>query len=251
MRNSLKTLILGLSMALMAGCGADAPSMSPNAGKNLNGLVISAPAPNSGAQNPAQDLKVMLSDISSRYQRINSITSTITTYDSNGTKTVSSKAAACFQKPGKISIQVLEHTDGKAVGTKIVYLGSGQAKVKTKFFGFQVKVNLDLSDGRMCNTRGNTLAETGIVRMMSTLLDPNARTRILGQGALNGKPLAIVEVISNQSLRGITRELFFIDQQDKIPLVREMYEGNRLVYRSQFNNVALNGSLPSTAFTLD
>jgi outer membrane lipoprotein-sorting protein len=249
----LKALILGLTMALMAGCGADAPSMSPNAGKNLNGLVISTPDPNAnrGIQNPAQDLKVMLSDISARYQRINSISSTIITYDSNGTKTVSSKASACFQKPGKISVQVLEHTDGKAVGTKIVYLGSGQAKVKTKFFGFQVKVNLDLSDGRMCNTRGNTLAETGIVRMMSILLDPNAKTRVLGQGELNGKTLTIVEVISSQSLRGITKELYYIDQQEKIPLVREMYEGNRLVYRSQFNNVVLNGQLPANAFTLD
>lgn len=246
----LRRLALVMTIAFLAGCGAEAPSMSPNAGKNSRDLVLNAPS-NGVNQQQQVDYRQILSEVSRMYQQTNTISAQIICFDTNNGKTVSSRSMSYFSKPSKLSLQVLEHTDGKAVGTKIVHLGSGKAKVKTKFFGLQVKVDLDLSDSRMCNLRGDTLQDTGIVKMMSVLLDESAQVRVLGQGSLSGVPVTMLEVVSRQSLRGITREVFGIDNTRKMPVIREMYQGSKLVFRTQFSNIVPNATLPTNAFTLD
>ncbi|HBN08620.1 MAG TPA: hypothetical protein DD435_08220 [Cyanobacteria bacterium UBA8530] len=253
MKNNLKAIAVGIAVALLVGCGADAPSMAPDAARNSGNLVM---IPNNqNAQNPAQasaqDPRQILSGISTQYQRIQSLSSNMTTFCTANGKSSSCAVNAYFRKPGSLSVVITSNTDAKAVGTKVVYQGGTQCNVKTKFFGFAVKLNLAVTDSRLGSLRGDTLLDTGIVRMMEILLDPNAKHRILGNALLDGKPVTILEVISSRALKGITREIYYIDNQSKIPCVREMYEGNRMVFKCQFKNVVLNPQVPSSAFILD
>lgn len=244
-----KCLALLVALMMLAGCGAEAPTMSSNAGKKSRDLVVTPQQPSQ--QQPSFDTKALLSDIGQRYQSLQALQSQVIVYDAYNGKSTSSKSTSYFQKPNRFSVQVTEHTDSKAVGTKIAYTGGSEAKIKTKFFGFQVKLNLALSDSRICNLRGDSLNDTGIVRMMSILLDPQAQVRFMSQGTLAGAPIAMLEVVSQRSLRGITREVFCINLQSRLPVIREMYEGTRLTYRLQFTNILLDPQLPANAFTND
>jgi outer membrane lipoprotein-sorting protein len=254
MKNNLKAIAIGIAVAMLVGCGADAPSMAPDAARNSGNLVM-LPSSNQNAQNPtqasAQDPRQILSDISSQYQRIQSLSSNMTTFCTANGKSSSCAVNAYFRKPGSLSVVITSNTDAKAVGTKVVYQGGSQCNVKTKFFGFAVKLNLAVTDSRLGTLRGDTLLDTGIVRMMEILLDPNAQHRILGNALLEGRPVTIMEVVSSRALKGITKEIYYIDNQSKIPSVREMYEGSKMVFKCQFKNVALNPQIPATAFTLD
>lgn len=244
-----KGLALLVTLMMLAGCGAEAPTMNANAGKKSRDLIVTPQQPTQ--QQPTFNTQALLADISQRYQNMQSLQSQVIVYDAYNGKNTSSKSLSYFQKPNRFSVQVTEHTDSKAVGTKIAYTGGTEAKIKTKFFGFQVKLNLGLSDSRICNLRGDTLNDTGIVRMMSILLDPQAQVKFMSQGTLAGAPIAILEVVSQRSLRGITREVYCVNLQTRLPVIREMYEGTRLTYRMQFTNTLLDPQLPANAFTND
>ncbi|MNX81080.1 hypothetical protein D3C86_1127560 [compost metagenome] len=65
-------------------------------------------------------------------------------------------------------------------------------------------------------------------------------------------PIIQVGIVSPRSLRGVAREVFTIDSQRKMPVVREMYDrNNRLVHRIRMDNIIMNATMPSNAFTLD
>lgn len=286
MKTQLAVLATALSIGLI-GCG-NPPAPLADAGGSVNGLQLDgagypgqgaagypgAPgygnpygspygAPNSspygapgggyGQQsgNPQQQIQSLLSGVAQNYQRNTSFQAAVTVYVknlSNG-QSMSGDMDYWFQKPNSTALYVKDSSDTASVGTKIIWMGGDQVAVRTKFIGFWVNTSLSLTDSRLADVRGDSLADTSVPKMMSVLLDPQAQDSIVGNGSYMGQPVTQISVVSRNSLPGVTNERFTIDTQTMMPVIREMYQDNQLTYRIQLQNVQINQPDPS-AFTL-
>lgn len=253
-KKTLLTLLAAVVAAsVMAGCG-EAPGTVVDDGKNMKDLRLNQNNQGVPQQNQQALIQQIMQGVTATRAQVNSIRCDLTGYFVNEKdgKSGSNLAKFAFEKPNKTSVQMIQSSDPKTVGTKIVWTGGKQMAVKTKFIGFWVKASIDVRDPRAVDQRGFFLDETGINPLMDTLLDPRNQTQVVGTGNLNGVPVAQLSVVSPRSLRGISREVFVIDGQRMVPIVREMYDkSNKLVFRIRMDNMVLNSSLPSSTFQLE
>lgn len=156
-----------------------------------------------------------------------------------------------FQKPNRVMLNILESTNDKVSGTRLLWTGGAKAQVKTKFAGFWVTVSLDIGDERIRDDRGYSIAETSVPRTYETLLHSGARVAFKGEGQVAGRAVEFLDVESPLSLKPVTREVFGIDRVTRTPVLREMYHGERLIYRMQVEQISLNARFTSQDFSLD
>lgn len=248
----LNRLLLAVVAAasMLAGCG-DPPGTVVDNGRQLNGLHVNQTPQ---APNQQQILGQVEAGIRATYANTQALSCDITGYFVNkDSGAVSSNAARfAFEKPNKTMITVTQSTDGRQVGTKLVWSGGSQLAVHTKFIGFWINTSVDIHDARTTDGRGYFLDQTSLDKIMQTLLDSKNQVKLLGTGNLNGVPVAQLDLKSPDSFPGISHEVFVIDGQKMVPLSREMYDAsNKLVYRMTMANMQLNPSLSSDTFTLN
>lgn len=255
MRSSIgiKLALVGLGLAtLLAGCGGNNPAAkSTDDGRALqlgNGAT---------SQNGQQDQNLVpqiLSEVAAARPRVNTISTSLVGYfvDEKTGKSGSNKVKYCWQRPNKTSVSILESSTPETVGTKLVWTGGSKMAVHTKFIGFWLDTDVEIHDSRATDQRGFFIDETSVDRMMDTFLEPTNQTRILGIGPWQSyQVVAQMEIRSSKSLRNISREVFYIDGQRKLPVAREMYDrSDKLVFRLQFNDLQINQTLPANTFTL-
>lgn len=252
-KSLLTLLIAALGASLMAGCG-EAPGTVVDDGKNMKDLRLNQNNQAMPQQNQQAFIQKLMQDLSMVRATTTSIRCDLVGYfvgEKDG-KQGSNLAKFAWEKPNKTSVQMIQSSDPKTVGTKIVWTGGKQMAVKTKFIGFWVKTSVDVRDPRAVDQRGFFLDETGINPLMETLLDPRNQTQVMGTGNMNGIPVAQLSIVSPRSLRGIGREVYVIDGQRMVPIVREMYDkNNKLVFRIRMDNMVMNSSVPSSTFQLE
>jgi hypothetical protein len=156
-----------------------------------------------------------------------------------------------FQKPNRVLLNILESTNEKVNGTRLLWTGGSQVQVKTKFVGFWVTVSLDVNDERIRDDRGYSIAQTSIPKTYETLLHPAAQVAFKGEGQVAGRPVELLNVMSPLSLKPTTREVYGIDRVSRTPVLREMYRGDKLIYRMQVEQITLNARFTSQDFKLD
>ncbi len=267
-------VIAGVLAMGIAGCGSQSAVMPDNGGA-VNGLQLSGPTSGypgtsgygspygsttnaygsagyaQNTVNPQAQVQSLLSGVAQAYNQDTSIRAQVTVFVQNVQTgdSMSGDMDYWFQKPNSTALYVIDSSESNSVGTKLVWMGGDQVAVRTKFIGFWVNTSLSVTDSRLLDKRGDSLADTSVGRMMSTLLDPQAQVTMLGSGSYLGQPIVQIAVVSRQSLPGVTSERFTINTQSMLPVIREMYSGNQLTYRIQLKNVQLNAPDPS-AFTL-
>jgi len=253
-KKTLLTLLMtALSASLMTGCG-EAPGTVTDDGKNMKDLRLNQSNQGMPQQNQQALIQQIIQGVTATRARVTNIRCDLTGFFVNEKtgQQGSNQAKFAFEKPNKTSIYVVQSSDPKTVGTKLVWTGGKDLAVKTKFIGFWVKTSIDIHDSRATDQRGFFLDETGITPLMDTLLDPRNQIQMLGTGQMNGVPVAQLSIVSPRSLRGISREVFTIDGQKMVPIVREMYDkSNKLVVRMRMDNMVLNSSMPSNTFQLE
>lgn len=244
--------VLGLMALLMlAGCGSTGTTV--DAGKQLQDLKVKQPAPTQSQFDPQAFTRQVMGEVAEAQKRTKTLSFDITGYfvslDTN--QPGSNKVHFDFECPSKTAISVLQSTDGRTVGTKLVWLGGAKMTVHTKFIGFWITADVDVHDPRATDQRGYFLDETSIPANIATFLDARNQVKFLGMGSLGSEQVAQFDVISPRRLRGVSHEVFTIDAQRKLPVVREMYDAqNKLVFRIRMENIQLNPSLAPTTFTV-
>jgi hypothetical protein len=153
-----------------------------------------------------------------------------------------------YQKPKRNSVELMTGSDSKVEGTRLVWTGGSQVKVHTKFVGFWLNIDLPLTDDRLKDPVGYRLDQTSIDKVFDTLLCPQNQTTYVGDGALLGRPMAVLAVVSPMSLKPATREVFGIEKATGVPLLREMYKGDQLYFRMQLESNKLNAKLTAADF---
>ncbi len=259
--NRIAPLIV-LAIAATTACGGPSPT-APDTGKQLKnihlvqGTGVQTPGVPAQAANPQQQQQTwakMVQDITTVRQTTVNLKCELVGYfvSIKDGKTGSTLSDFAWQKPSTTALVVNKSSDGATQGTKIVWAGGAQMKVKTKFLGWWMKTSLDIHNEYAKDQRGYFIDQTGIGPVMDTLLDPRNQVTIQGTGQMDGLPIMKVALKSPRSLKGVASEVYVLDTNRKIPLVREMYDAtNKLVFRIQMNKVVLNAQLPSNTFAIE
>jgi outer membrane lipoprotein-sorting protein len=157
-----------------------------------------------------------------------------------------------LEKPNKSGFRVLEAPKKPGtVGTKLVWLGGPQVDVRTRFFGLPISLKADVTDLRLADLRGDTMADLNVVTAVAVLRAPDARYAYLGRQVVNGRTLERVELRSPRLLKGIRREVYGLDAETALPMVREMHDADGLAYQLTVERYKLDNVLPAHAFTLE
>lgn len=155
-------------------------------------------------------------------------------------------------KPNKSGFRVLKAPHMKASeGTKLLWFGGPKAEVRTRFFGLPITMSADITDKRLCDMRGDTMADLSVVAAVDVLSGPEARFTYVGRQTLNGRTLERIEVRSPRLLKGIQREVLGLDSESWLPIVREMHDAEGLAYKLTVERFKLDQALPPTAFSLE
>lgn len=123
-------------------------------------------------------------------------------------------------------------------------------QVHTKFIGFWLNITLPLTDDRLKDPIGYRLDQTAIDKVFDTVLCPQNQITYAGDSALAGRPMSLLAVVSPLSLKPATREVFGIEKGTGVPLLREMYKGDKLFFQMQLETNKLNAKLTSADFQL-
>ena len=257
MRQPIALMLAVVALAGLTACGKANPARPakvPSSRAPLQGAAPLGQVP--GAAQPGQadpKLAQLLAAVDQVRQTSAGADITVKmTYNKDDGSTKHVRSRYKYQKsPQRNFLEVLASNEEKVVGTKVSWGTNGKADVRTKFIGFWVTVNLDLHDERLKDQRGNFLDETSIDRSFATLLDPRSRVTFKAEGNLNGKPMVVVDLVSPLSLKNVTREVYGIDLTTNTPIMREMYKGDKLIWKMVVESAKTNPQLSSKDFVVE
>ncbi|MEB3186707.1 MAG: hypothetical protein VKP72_04625 [bacterium] len=255
MRRLLTGAVAGAFLVL-TGCGG-APETSPRGltvptGRSPSPLPVpQGQAPLPGGRDPR--VSALLEAVARTHAATRNVTFTIQAsgIEEKTGKPARNEGRITVEMPARIACQITDSSDSKAIGTRMVWSGGKQMSVHTKFMGFWLKVQVDVRDPRAADCRGYFLDEVSYPMAVQTLLDPRNQVTWLGMQPVDGRPCAMLGVLSPRSLRGIRREVFAVDTASAVHVQREMFDASdRSVLRIQLRNLRLNASLPPDTFTI-
>jgi hypothetical protein len=235
-------LAAGLVLAsALAGCGASpaAPvkqlrQTPPQQVVNQAGPVVPGAPGAVGA--PDAQVKQLLAAVAATNQRAAGFSATLDIVDKGAAGTGSQTMKVSFKKPNSLKVDILKDTNGNA-GVKALWAGSSKMQVKPNFP--PITVSLDISDERLISRNGWTIKDTGVSAIIGVLLNPQSQFKALGDQAVGGKTLAMLEVRSVASPKGATHEVIGIDRQTNLPGYRAIYKGQTLMYKLEMKSIKL------------
>lgn len=154
-----------------------------------------------------------------------------------------------LEKPDRTAYTILSADRPRsAEGTRIVWFGEDDVHVRTRFFGFPLSITLPLQDPRLMDLRGDDNRTLAITRVFEQMERPECRLGLLPEGRWQQRPVTGLWLDGPGSPRGISHQVFWLDDVDGLPRVREMYEGDKVVYRLDVLEGTVDGAMPPDHF---
>lgn len=156
-------------------------------------------------------------------------------------------------EPFTMAAKVTEAKDKKVVGTKVIYNGRDQIRIKTFVFGFlAVKATIAVDDPRIVDKYKRSFKDTSLDQWLAVLNDPNAKTKVIGGFSLRGEPLDLLEVKSKVSWKDVSKEIFGVSKRSDMPIYRDSYNLAGKVFKHiDMEGLKTNVSFGSSEFELD
>lgn len=230
-----------LAPALLAlGCGANpaatkkvkkkavAPAMQQLQGAPLPGAAPGGPVDPAVAQ--------MLDGLRKAQAGVPGFTATVETFDKGPGGTDNSTMKVAYKKPSSLKIDMVK-AQGQAQGAKILWTGGSELTIKPSFL--PMSVSKSVNDEAVKSKNGWTIRETEVNAIFKVMFDPGARITSKGVQPIDGKPLAVFEVVSPSSPKGATNEVVGIDPATGLPGCRMLFKGQTLIYKLTIKNMQI------------
>lgn len=220
------------------------PSPKPAAGKPK-------PSPAPSVKPVTTDpLKSLMAEVKQSLSQVRTLRATIDSWNTNGQKSETVQTRMSFMQPDQNRVEIIQSTNSSAEGSKVVWSGTTSVTVRAKVVFVPITLTLQQTDDRLVNARGYTVADVGLKRLIDILLHPEAKLKLLGTSSLGGRGLLMVELTSPLSPSDATKEIVGIDQQTKLPVLRQVFSGSEMVFRTHLSNVEINPALDGSTFNL-
>lgn len=186
------------------------------------------------------------------YARVSNFRGQVKILESKGDRATTMRLELVLEKPNRTAMTILEAPENRSSeGTKMLWFGDRSVKVRTRFFGFPLTLGTGVDDDRLRDLRGNSLEDLNIVKAVGLLSEPGTTLRVLGAEKWRERPVTMLELRSPHLVKGIEREVIWLDDAWHLPLVREMYAEGKRVYRLEVESFRFDQQLPKECFSLD
>lgn len=248
-----QAVVLAVASLSLAACGkSPTAARSPNLARPVQKLQqpgqMPGAAPNLaggfGAR-VAPELPILLSQMSAAYKATPGFTATIETFDVGPKGQAGTTLKVSFKRPQTLAIEVTKASEGQ--GSRIVWTGGNELRIRPNFP--PVTVSLPLSDQRLVSKNNWTLKQTAVGAIYDVLFDANATSKLMADTQVQGRSCKVVEIRSTKSPSGATHELITVDPATGFPMMRQVFQNTKLLYRLEIKNMS-PASPPASAFEL-
>lgn len=209
------------------------------------------PSRTPSAQPVATDpLQSLMTAVKQALSSIQNLTATIDSWNTNGQKSETVKTRISFMQPDHNRVDILQSTNSSAVGSKVVWSGTSQVTVRAKVLFVSVTLTLPQTDDRLVNARGYTVADVGLKRLIDIFFHPQTNAKWLGTSNMDGRNLYILELTSPLSPDDVSKERVGIDPETKLPVLRQLFQGDQMVFWTQLTAIQTNTPLDGSLFSL-
>lgn len=184
----------------------------------------------------APEVAQMIDGLRRAQASIPGFTATVETYDKGPSGKDNSVMKVAYKKPSSLKIEMVK-AQGQAQGAKILWTGGSDLTIKPSFL--PMSVTKSVNDDAVKSKNGWTIRETEVNAIFKVVFDPGARITAKGVQPIDGKPLAMFDVISPSSPKGATSEAIGIDPQTGLPGVRMLFKGTELIYKLTLKNMQI------------
>jgi outer membrane lipoprotein-sorting protein len=193
-----------------------------------------------------------IKDFLAAYDKVQSYHGKIAVYTNAKGKHVESKYELALQKPHHTMFTMVENPSLRlAEGTKIVWHGGSTVDVRTKFFGFPMKLNVKYDDPRLVGARGDNMWDLSVAKAVQITKDPGAKFKYLRTETFLGRPMDVLEIHSPAMLKGIDHEVLWLDQQLHLPFKRDMYSNGQVAYHVEVETFQFDQKLGPDTFRVE
>lgn len=246
-----KVAIAIAASALLGACGANGAGWRSDAVRHTEAPVPPLP---SLAPDQEESAKRMLAEVAQTADESTGFLALAYTelLQPDGTRDHNT-ARIAYRRGGEMAATVLAAQIKKKEGTKLIFDGKSEVRVRTYFFGFlPIKLTLPVDDPRLVDVYKRTLKDTSTDALLDALLHPRAVVRPLGEGRAAGEAVDLFEVVSPLRWDKIQREVFGISRRVKLPILRDSFDHKgRLLFHLEMRNMRANVKVPAAEFTLD
>lgn len=213
-------------------------------------LIAVAPAPAFAASDPRATQVV--NAFHQAYASIRTYQGRIRSESRMGKKVEITRSKLWLEKPHGTCFEILEAPMiPHSVGTKLIWYGEDTCQVKTRFFGFAVKLTPAFDDSRLSGIRGWNLREVGMANVVRLLKDAKTEFKFVGSDRLMDRPMTVVEARGPLVLRGTDRQVFWFDDALRMPFAIEAWDGGERAFRVEIEAFKFNAPMPAGVFRLD
>lgn len=193
----------------------------------------------------------LIRDFLAAYDAVQTFQGKIRSTTRKGDKVLHAQSMLWLQKPASTALQLLEAPEAPATeGTKLVWFGDPTVDVATRIFGFRLTGKPRIDDPRIAGLRGWTMRDLSIVSFVALAKDPRTQVRYVGPGTHLGRPQSVIEVKGPRLISTVDRQQVWIDDQLKLPMLMEMYDGAETALRLEVETFQFDKKLPANTFSL-
>jgi len=227
-------LTIGMVSALLTGCGGSPTSTKTVKRSSLQGAAPLVQMPQAGvpgangAAAGGGDVQGLLTAVLQAQAAQQGFTATAETYEKGpkGEDTQTLKVA--YKRPSTLKIHIVKGS-GQSQDAKVLWTGGNDLKVKPSFLPFAVSKSI--TDDALLTWNKWSIKDTCPAAIIDQLSDTSAQKQILGEQAIAGKQMVLIQVTSNKRPKGSTHEIHGIDRATMLPAFREVYKGQTVMYR--------------------
>lgn len=214
----------------------------------IGALAFLTQASSAWAQGDARG-SALISEMLAAYSKTSAFSTHMDVLSREGNQSSRMGVKMIFAHPQNIALTILDAKQFPAAnGTTLTWLGASKVRVSTSFYGIPLGITLPVNDQRLTNLRGYSLPDVTLSNQIKMLQESGTNLRYLGATKMGAHSVEGIEVRSNKLLRGIDRESIWMDSKLKFPVLIEMFEAGRVVYRMAFSNYEFNPQLPAALF---
>ena len=154
-----------------------------------------------------------------------------------------------LEKPLNVLLEVIESPKQIAVGSKLLYTGGENVKVKAAGILGLIPVNFSINDPMFSDTRNHKILST--VDGLTRITKPDTKYEMIGVSEINGREVYMIKVDASEKLDPeITHEVIGVDTETFIVLLSEMYVDEELVSQYMVKDIKTNVELEDDFFHL-
>ena len=158
-------------------------------------------------------------------------------------------ARMTFEKPLKVFLDVIDSPKDIAIGSKLLYTGGDNVKVRAAGILGLIPVSFSINDPMFSDTRNHKILAT--VDGLKRIIKDDTKAEIIGMSEINGREVYLIKIDAKEKLDPqITHEIMGVDSQTFVVLLNEMYVNDELVSQYKVTDIKTNIELEDDFFHL-